>query len=89
MTKFVIVKNEVVLNVVKGICHNVSSDLVFDSDNQLLGDDRIIAQIAESLSEEDVPFDWLFQLRSWHICRVFLNVASLYNHEQMNLFNLA
>ena len=43
----------------------------------------------ESLSEHDVPSDWLFQLRSWHISRVFLNGASLYNHEQMNLFNLA
>ena len=27
-------------------------------------------------------------MRSWHIKRVFLNGASLYDHEQMNLFNL-
>ena len=28
-------------------------------------------------------------MRAWHIKRVFLNGASLYDHEQMNLFNLA
>ena len=72
----------------KGICHNVSSDLIIDSDNQPLGDDRVAVQIAESLSEHNIPSDWLFQLRSWHIRHVFLNGASLYNHEQMNLFNL-
>ena len=27
-------------------------------------------------------------MRSWHIKRVFLNGASLYDHEQVNLFNL-
>ena len=73
----------------RGICHNVSLDLVIDSDNQPLGDDRVAVQIAESLSEHDVPSDWMFQMRAWHIKHVFLNGASLYDHEQMNLFNLA
>ena len=72
----------------KGICYNVSSDLTIDSDNQPLGDDRVAVQIAESLSKHDVPFDWMFQMRSWHIKHVFLNGASLHNHEQVNLFNL-
>ena len=36
-----------------------------------------------------MPSNWLFQLRLWHIRHVFLNGASLYVHEQMNLFNLA
>ena len=64
-------------------------DLIIDSDNQSLGDDHVTVQIAESLSEHDVPSDWLFQLRSWHISHVFLNGANLYDHEQMHLFNVA
>ena len=89
MTKCVVLKNEADVVVGKGICHNVSSDLIIDSDNQPLGDDRVAVQIAESLSEYDVPSDWMFQMRAWHIKRVFLNGASLYDHEQMNLFNFA
>ena len=89
MTKCVVLKNEVGVVVGKGICHNVSLDLVIDSDNQPLGDDRVVVQIAESFSEYDVPSDWMFQMRAWHIKCVFLNDASLYDHEQMNLFNLA
>ena len=89
MTKCVLLKNEVGVVVGKGICHNVSSDLIIDNDNQPLGDDRVVVQIAESLSEHDVPSDWMFQMRSWHIKRVFLNGASLHNHEQVNLFNLS
>ena len=30
----------------------------------------------------------MFQMRSWHIKRVFLNGASLHDHDQVNLFNL-
>ena len=41
MTKCVVLKNEVGVVVGKGICHNVSSDLIIDSDNQPLGDDRV------------------------------------------------
>ena len=57
MTKCIVLKNEADMVVGKGICHNVSSDLVIDSDNQPLGDDRVVVQIAESLSEHDVPSD--------------------------------
>ena len=31
----------------------------------------------------------MFQMRAWHIKHIFLNGAILYDHEQMNLFNLA
>ena len=41
MTKCVILKNEAGVVVGKGICHNVSSDVIIDSDNQPLGDDRV------------------------------------------------
>ena len=89
MTKCVALKNEACVVVGKRICHNISLDLIINSDNQPLGDDHVVVQIVESLSEHDVPSGWLFQLKSWHISCVFLNGASLYNHEQINLFNLA
>ena len=89
ITKCVILRDEAGRDVAKGIFHNVSAVLVIVSDNQPLGDDRGTVQIAESLSEVAVPSDWMFQLQSWPIHRVFLNGASLLNHEQMNLFNLA
>ena len=82
-------KNNAGIVVGKGICHNVDSALIIDSDNQPLGDDRVAVQIAESLSEHDVPSDWVFQLRAWHISCVFLNGASLHDHEQMHLFNVS
>ena len=57
MTKCIVLKNEAGVVVGKGICHNVSSNLVIDSDNQPLRDDRVAVQIAESLSEQDVLSD--------------------------------
>ena len=89
MPRCVALKNDAGVVVGKGICHNVDSALIIDSDNQPLGDDRVAVQIAESLSEHDVPSNWVFQLRAWHISRVFLNGASLYDHEQMHLFNVS
>ena len=89
MTKCVALQNDAGVVVGKGICHNVDSSLIIDSDNQPLGDDRVVVQIAESLSERDIPSDWVFQLKTWHISRVFLNGASLYDHEQMHLFKVS
>ena len=86
MTKCVALQNDAGVIVGKGICHNVDFALIIDSDNQPFGDDRVVVQIANSLSERDVPSDWVFQLRAWHISRIFLNGASLYDHEQMHLF---
>ena len=89
MTKCVALQNDAGVVVGKGICHNVDSSLIIDSDNQPLGDDRVAVQIVESLSERDVPSDWVFQLRAWHISHIFLNGASLYDHEQMHLFKVS
>ena len=89
MSKCVALQNDAGVVVGKGICHNVDSAFIIDSDNRPLGDDRVVVQIAESLSECDVPSDWVFQLRAWHISRVFLNGASLYDHEQMHLFKVS
>jgi hypothetical protein len=67
--------------VAREICHSVSADLVIDNDGMPLDNDRVAVQIAESLLKEDVPSKWMFSMRAWHICRVFLNGASLYDYE--------
>ena len=76
MTKCVALQNDAGVVVGKGICHNVDSALIIDSDNQPLGDDCVAVKIAVSLSKRDVPSDWMFQLRAWHISRVFLMVLA-------------
>ena len=73
--------NEASVVVSEGICHNVSLNLIVDSDNQPLGDDHIVVQIVESLSDHDISSGWLFQFRLCHIRRVFLVGASIYDHE--------
>ena len=80
ISKCVILKNNAGEDVGRGICHNVDADLVINSENRPLGDDHVVVLIAESLFEEYVPFDWMFQLRGWHISSVYLNGASLYDH---------
>ena len=49
MTKCVALMNDVGVVVGKGICHNLNSDLIIDSDNQPLRDDRVAIQIVDSL----------------------------------------
>ena len=48
-------KNEDRLEVARGICHSVDAHLVIDTDGKALGDDRVAIQIAEFLSETDIP----------------------------------
>jgi hypothetical protein len=74
--------NESGVDVACGICHNVKAELVVDRDDMLLGNNCVAIQIVETLLEEDVPSEWMFSIRAWHICRVFLNGASLYDHDQ-------
>ena len=88
MTKCVALKNDAGIVVGKGICHNVDSAFIIDSDNQPLGDNRVVVQIAKSLSDDDIRFDWVFQLRAWHISRIFLaytiinKCTSLVSHQK-------
>jgi hypothetical protein len=82
ITKSVTLTNDAMLDVTKEICHSVNVDLVVDSDGQSLGDECVAIQIVEALCEEDIPSDWMFSMRAWHITRVFLNGASLFDHEQ-------
>jgi hypothetical protein len=87
ITKCVTLTNESGMDVAWDIYHSVKIDLVIDSDGMQLGNDRVAVQIAESLVEDEVPSEWMFSMRVWHIRRVFLNGASLYDHDQRHIYN--
>jgi hypothetical protein len=89
ITKCVTLTNESGVDVARGICHSVKADLVIDSDDTPLGNDCIAVQIAESLLEDEVLSEWIFSMRAWHIHRVFLNKASLYDYDQRYIYNVA
>lgn len=86
ITKAVILTNESGVDVARGICHCVKAELVVDNNSMPLGNDRVVVQIAELLLEEDVPSEWMFSIRAWHIRNVFLNGASLYDHDQRYIY---
>ena len=77
--------NESRLDMARGIRH--LAYLVIDSDGMLLDNDHVSIQIVESLLEEEVSSEWVFSMRAWHIYRMFLNGANLYNHDQQYIYN--
>jgi hypothetical protein len=81
--------NDAGLDIAKKICHSMNTNLVVDSDGQPLGDEHVAIQNVESLCEEDIPSNWMFFMRAWHITRVFINGASLFDHEQRFIYNTA
>ena len=86
--KCVILTNESSVDVARGIYHNVNAYLVIDNDGMSLGDNHIVVQIVESLVEDEVPSEWMFSMRAWYICWVFLNEASLYDHDQRRIYKV-
>jgi hypothetical protein len=89
ITKSVTRMNESGVDIARGICHSVKAELVVDIDGMPLGNDRVAVQIAELLLEEDVPSEWMFSMRAWHIHRVFLNGVSLYDRDQRHIYKAA
>ena len=89
ITKCVTLTNESGVDVARGIRHSVNANLVIDSNGMPLGNDRIAVQIAELLVEDEVPLEWMFLMRAWHIRTVFLNGASLYDHDQWHIYKAA
>ena len=85
ITKCMILTNESGY-LARGIYHSVNVDLVIDSNGMPLDNDRFAVQITESLVEDKVLSEWMFSMRAWHIHRVFLNGASLYDHDQRHIF---
>jgi len=88
-TKCITLTNEVGVEVARRICQNVDADLVIDMNEEPLGDDRVAIHIVESVCEEEFPSEWMWSMHSWHISRVYLNGASLYDHEQTHLYRAA
>jgi hypothetical protein len=89
INKCVILTNELEVDVARGICYNANTNLVIDNDGMPLSYYRIVVETVEALLEEDVSLEWVFSMRVWHICKVFLNGASLYDHDQQHIYNAA
>ena len=85
ITKCVTLTNEVGMDVARDICHSINANLVIDSNGMPLGNECVAVQITESLVEDEVSLEDLFSMRAWHICRMFLNGASLYDHDQRHI----
>jgi hypothetical protein len=88
ITKCIILTNELEVNVARDICHSISVDLVIDNNDMPLDNDCVAFQIAKSQLEEEISSEWMFSMRAWYICRVFLNGASLYDHDQRHIYNV-
>ena len=84
-TRVVILTNEAGEDVTRAICRSVDASVVVDTNGRPIGDDHVAVQIAETLKEEEVPLGWMWSMHSWPIGRVFLNGASLYDHDQTDM----
>jgi hypothetical protein len=54
ITKCMTLTNESGVDVARGICHSIKADLIIDSGDMQLGNDRVAFQIAKSLVEDKV-----------------------------------
>ena len=72
--------------IAKGICRNVSSDVVVGSSGPL-GDSYVAIQISSNLSMGDVPDEWSYSIRAWPIEFVFYNGVSFRDHELRAQYN--
>ena len=72
--------------IAKGICRNVSFDVVVGSSGPL-GDSRVAIQISSSLFMANVPDEWRYSIRAWPIEFVFYNGASFRDHELRAEYN--
>ena len=59
----------------EGICHNMKSYLVIETDRPL-GETHVVVQ-----KEDEYFDDWRYSVQAWPIMHVFYNEVGLYNHE--------
>ena len=85
--KYVVLHRADGFPIAKGICRNVSSEVVVGSSGPL-GDSHMAIQISSSLSMADVPDEWRYSIRAWPIEFVFYNSASFRDHELRAQYNL-
>ena len=88
-TRVVILTNEAGEDVARAICRSVDASVVVDTNGRPIGDDHVAVQIAETLKEDEVLSGWMWSMHSWPIGRVFLNGASLYDHDQTDMYRRA
>ena len=88
-TRVVILTNEAGEDVARAICRSVDASVVVDTNGRPIGDDHVAVQIAETLKEEEVPLGWMWWMHSWPIKRVFMNGASLHDHDQTDMYRKA
>ena len=88
-TRVVILTNQTEEDVARAICWSVDASVVVDTNGRPVGDDHVAVQIAETLKEEEVPSGWMWSMHSWPIGRVFLNGASMYDHDQTDMYRRA
>ena len=74
------------VHVARGICRNVSSDVVIGTTGPF-GDSHVAVQISSSLSFADVPDEWRYSMRAWPVEFVFCNGASFRDHELRAKYN--
>ena len=84
--KCVVLQNANGAVVAKGICCNVSSDVVIGS-SSLLGDSHVVVQISPILFENDVLNEWRYSIRAWPIELVHCNDVSFKDHEIRAMYN--
>ena len=80
MTQVVDLHSSAGVHVAQGICYSVSSDVVIGA-NGPLGDLHVAVQISKTLNHEAILDEWRYSLRAWPIENVYLNGASLRDHE--------
>ena len=80
MTKVVDLHSLSGVHVAQGIYYSVSSDVVIGA-NGPLGDLHVAVQISKTLNHEVVLDEWRYSLQAWPIENVYLNGASLRDHE--------
>ena len=73
----------------KALCQNLDPALEDVNDGMGLGDDRVMVQIAESLSEDHFPYRPMWSFHLWDTKQVFLDGVSLYDHVQTHAYNVA
>ena len=72
--------------VARGICRNISSDVVIGTTGPL-GDSHVAVQISSSLSLADVPDEWRYSIQAWPVEFDFCNGASFRDHELQAKYN--
>ena len=88
-TRVIILTNVAGEDIARAICRSVDASVVVDTNGRPIGDDHVAVQIAETLKEEEVPSGWMWSMHSWPIKRVFLNGASLHDHDQTYMYRKA